>query len=370
MWLLLIALIFSGVVAFLGAGFLALDHLIPSKEYLRATFNWWIGDAVAIGSITPFILIHVLPRLRRFVGDPEPANTLQDTVVTGRHEFHGIQRAVESALIAACIAAVLWIALSGHWSRGDQMFYLLFLPLIWVAVRRGLRGATTAILAMDSGIILALRIYPRPASELTVLQLLMLVISFAGLVLGALISERDAGELRLSREEGRMRLLLESTGEAVYGVNTQGECTFFNLAMLRLLRWMSEYYGHPLGEVVSIAIPKAIWALSQKFEAKGKLPSLEETSAALDVFSNKREAPDLTGAETEAAHQRRGPTVLRIDALHRQHHRLAANREETLDDCLVHAALDRRQLGWRKRRYMTRAWRLPPPPRPRRRPQR
>jgi PAS domain S-box-containing protein len=252
MWLLLIALIFSGVVAFLGAGFLALDNLIPSKEYLRATFNWWIGDAVAIGSITPFLLIHVLPRLRRFVGDPEPANTLQDTLVPGRHEFHGIQRAVESALFAACIAAALWIALSGHWSHGDQMFYLLFLPLIWVAVRRGLRGATTAILAIDSGIILALRIYPRPASELTVLQLLMLIISFAGLVLGALISERDAGEQRLSREEGRMRLLLESTGEAVYGVNTQGECTFFNLAMLRLLRFPSteDVLGRNIHDVI------------------------------------------------------------------------------------------------------------------------
>ena len=242
MWLLLIALFSSCVVAFVGTGFLALDHLIPSKEYLRATFNWWVGDAVAIGSIAPFCLIYVLPGLRQFAGYSVPASSPGDqaTVVVGRHESQGIWRAAESILFAVCITTVLWMALSGRWSRGDEMFYVLFLPLIWMAVRRGLRGATAAILALDSGIILALTIYPRAPRELTVLQFLMLILSLAGLVLGALISERDAGEQRLSQEEGRMRLLLESTGEAIYGVDTNGECTFCNLAMLRLLRYDSQ----------------------------------------------------------------------------------------------------------------------------------
>jgi len=242
LWLLLVATLSSCVVAFLGTEFLVLDHLIPSRDYLRATFNWWVGDAVAIGSLTPFCLIYVLPRIRRFAGYSEPAGTVEDRalVVVNRHEFQGIRRAMESGLFAVCIIAALWIALSGRWSRGNDMFYLLFLPLIWVAVRRGLRGATAAILALDTGIIVALSIYPRDSSELAVLQHLMLVLSLAGLVLGALISERDAGEQRLSQEEGRMRLLLDSTGEAIYGIDLKGACTFCNLAMLRLLRYDSQ----------------------------------------------------------------------------------------------------------------------------------
>ncbi|MGC2670904.1 MAG: response regulator, partial [Candidatus Acidiferrum sp.] len=119
-------------------------------------------------------------------------------------------------------------------------FYLLFPPLIWVAVRRGLRGATAAILALDTGLIIALRIYPRSPGELSLLQFLMLILSLAGLVLGALISERDAGERRLSDEEARIRLLLESTGEAIYGANNNGKCTFCNQALLRLLRFASQ----------------------------------------------------------------------------------------------------------------------------------
>jgi PAS domain S-box-containing protein len=286
MWLLLIAMLSSCVVAFVGTGFLILDHLISSRDYLQATINWWIGDAVAIGSIAPFCLIYVLPRLRRFVGYSEPARTAgdRDLLVVGRHELQGIRRAAESGLFAVCIVAVLWIALCGRWSRGDEMFYLLFLPLIWMAVRRGLRGATAAILALDSGIIVALRIYPRGPSELPLLQFLMLILSLAGLVLGALISERDGGEQRLSQEEGRMRLLLESTGEAIYGVDLKGECTFCNLAMLRLLRYASQdgVLGRNIHDVIhhtrrdGSPYPRKECALQKEFRAGRKFHETDE----------------------------------------------------------------------------------------------
>jgi PAS domain S-box-containing protein len=238
MWLLLVAVLSGFVMAFAGAGFLALDHLIPSGDYLRATLNWWVGDAVAIASIAPYCLIHVLPAVRRFAGYSESARPAGGhiPVVADKRELQGFARAMESGLFGVCIIAVLWVALSGRWARGSEMFYLLFLPLLWMTVRRGLRGATAAILTLDSGIIVALRIYPRNPSELTHLQFLMLILSLAGLVLGTLISERGASEQQLSQEESRMRLLLESTGEAIYGVDMRGECTFCNLAMLKLLR--------------------------------------------------------------------------------------------------------------------------------------
>src|ERR1700675_3371611 len=285
-WLLLIAVLASCVTAFVGTGFLAIDHLIPSRDYVHAALNWWVGDAVAIASIAPFCLIHVLPRLRRFAGYSEPASTPADRVLAmvGRHELRGIRRAGESALFAVCITAVLWMSLSGRWSRGNEMFFLLFLPLIWMAVRRGLRGATAAILALDSGIIVALRIYPRGPSELTLLQFLMLILSLAGLVLGALISERDAGEQKLSQEEGRMRLLLESTGEAIYGMDIKGECTFCNLAMLRLLRYASQdgVLGRNIHDVIhhtrrdGSPYPRDECVLQTKFRAGNKFHETDE----------------------------------------------------------------------------------------------
>jgi PAS domain S-box-containing protein len=240
-WLLLIATCASCIVAFVGTRFLMADRLIPASGYLLATMNWWIGDAVAIGSIVPFSLIYIVPHLRQYMGFSERNGKAAEAAhKAGRHELQGFGRAVESGLFAAGIVAVLWAALSGRFSRGNEMFYLLFLPLILVAVRRGLRGAAAAILALDTGIILALQLFQRSYSELTLLQFLMLILSLAGLVLGALISERDESEQKLSEEEARMRLLLESTGEAIYGVNNQGEWTFCNQALLRLLGYKSQ----------------------------------------------------------------------------------------------------------------------------------
>ena len=234
MWLLLVATCAACVVAFVGTRFLMADHLIPASGYLLATMNWWVGDAVAIGSIVPFSLIYIVPGLRRYMGyTGKSGKTREAAHKASRHELQGFWRVVESGLFAAGIVAVLWAALSGRFSRGNEMFYLLFLPLILVAVRRGLRGASAAILALDTGLILALQVYQRSYSELTLLQFLMLILSLAGLVLGALISERDESEQKLSEEEARMRLLLESTGEAIYGVNNKGEWTFCNHALDR-----------------------------------------------------------------------------------------------------------------------------------------
>ena len=236
-WLLLVATCSSILVAFVGTRFLVIDHLIPAEQYFPATLSWWVGDAVAIGSIAPFCLIYVLPKLRQFVGSAKDVESEErGSLAAGRHEWHGFRRGAESVLFAVSIAAVLWTALSGKFFHGNAIFYLLFLPVIWIAVRRGLRGATAGILALDSGIIVTTMIYPRSAGELVELQFVMLILSVTGLVLGALISERDVGERRLSEEEGRMRLLLESTGEAIYGIDVEGRCTFCNHAMLQLLR--------------------------------------------------------------------------------------------------------------------------------------
>lgn len=76
MWLLLVAILSSCLAAFAGTGFLVLDHLIHSREYLQATFNWWVGDAVAIGSITPFVSSMCCPGsggLRAIPNLPGPA---------------------------------------------------------------------------------------------------------------------------------------------------------------------------------------------------------------------------------------------------------------------------------------------------------
>lgn len=56
----------------------------------------------------------------------------------------------------------------------------------------------------------------------------------------------------LSRSEARSRLLLESTGEGIYGVDTDGRCTFCNPAAARMLgyRTPAELHGRNMHDTV------------------------------------------------------------------------------------------------------------------------
>ena len=49
------------------------------------------------------------------------------------------------------------------------------------------------------------------------------------------VADRQRAQEALHESEGRIRLLLDSTAEAIYGIDRDGKCTFCNPATLRLL---------------------------------------------------------------------------------------------------------------------------------------
>ena len=259
--LLAVSLTSSCAVAFAGVLMGVADHVIKPSEYLHASIAWWVGDAVTLASITPFLLVYAMPWLLRFCRVPG-ANVVERAVkkTVLRYGSHTLPVWMESLLLVASIGGTLWIVFLGSYTHRSDLFYLFFLPIIWVAVRRGLRGATAGILALNFGIIMLLRIYPQDNQQLAVVQFLMLILSLTGLVLGAVISERDVSERRLSEEEERIRLLLESTAEAIYGVDLAGACMFCNPALLRLLGYESrdEVLGKNMHSLVHHTLPNGL----------------------------------------------------------------------------------------------------------------
>ena len=259
--LLAASLASSCAVAFAGVLMGVADHAIKPSEYLRASIAWWVGDAVTLASLTPFLLVYVIPWLLRYCrvpGATAEERAAKKTVL--RRGSHTILVWIESLLLAASIGGTLWIVFLGSYSHRSELFYLFFLPIIWMAVRRGLRGVTAGILTLNFGIIVLLRIYPQDNQQLAVVQFLMLILSLTGLVLGAVISERDRSEHRLSEEEERIRLLLESTAEAIYGVDLTAACTFCNPAFLRLLGYESreEVLGRNMHDLVHHTLPNGL----------------------------------------------------------------------------------------------------------------
>jgi PAS domain S-box-containing protein len=71
------------------------------------------------------------------------------------------------------------------------------------------------------------------------------------------ISERRFVEKRLRDSEAQVRLLLDSTGEGIYGVDLEGNCTFANPACVRLLGFDSDadLLGRNMHELVHHTLP-------------------------------------------------------------------------------------------------------------------
>lgn len=65
--LLGVSLLASLVSATAGTFVLVCSKLISPRDYWQATFNWWMGDAVALFSLTPLLLEFLVPRLRKFL---------------------------------------------------------------------------------------------------------------------------------------------------------------------------------------------------------------------------------------------------------------------------------------------------------------
>jgi two-component system sensor kinase FixL len=101
-----------------------------------------------------------------------------------------------------------------------QPFYLLFLPIIWMAVRTGIEGVSIGILITQLGLMVGVQFFPAGTHDVTAFQALMLVLAVTGLVAGELVTERRRTEaaLRLHQESLARVARLGSVGELAAAV--------------------------------------------------------------------------------------------------------------------------------------------------------
>ena len=230
-----VSLLASLAAATSGTAILVWSGEIPAVNYVQAAFNWWIGDAVALSSLTPFLLEFVVPWCRRYLGFAGA----EESALAAKNWAWTRAEILESFGFLASLAFLIYLAFGNTFARSAHLFYLFFLPVIWIAIRRGLRGVVVALILLDSSLAIMMRMTHQGMEDLAVLQFLMLILAFTALILGAIIGERKKVEQRLADEEERIRLILESTAEGIYGTDTHGVCTFVNQAALRILGFSS-----------------------------------------------------------------------------------------------------------------------------------
>jgi diguanylate cyclase (GGDEF)-like protein len=179
----------TGMLTLLG------DGLIRPSDALTTTVQWWASDTIAIFAGAPFLLVRVIPHVDRWLNGADEGHAALSSNPLSRVRVLEVTAQTGSALLA------IWLVFGFAPAIPYQPLYLLFVPLIWVAVRYGLPGAALGVFAIDIGLTFAAWITQAPHGSLPRLQLAMLALGITGLCLGAVVSEgrRAEDDLRRSR---------------------------------------------------------------------------------------------------------------------------------------------------------------------------
>jgi signal transduction histidine kinase len=171
-------------------GILVAAGVLPAADFAAIAASYWVGDMIGIMVMTPFALVVWSRRYAVWLS----AETLVQLV----------------ALIAVLVVAhVCWTV------EHLPVFYVLFVPIVLMAVRTGFEGVCLGILATELCLILGFHAYPDELGEMPTMQALMLILAFTGLFAGGLVTERRRTEavLRLHQESLARLARLGSVGE-------------------------------------------------------------------------------------------------------------------------------------------------------------
>jgi signal transduction histidine kinase len=153
--------------------------VLPPGQWTDALLRYWIGDAVGVFITMPLFAMLMDERGRAFL--------------------RGVLHRWETWLYGAVTVATVWITL-GLGPDDVRYFYIVFLPMVWAALRGGLSGSVLTAALAQLAIIAAVQL--RGFATVTVfdVQALAVVLVLVGFLVGVFIDEqrRLGAELRQS----------------------------------------------------------------------------------------------------------------------------------------------------------------------------
>jgi diguanylate cyclase (GGDEF)-like protein/PAS domain S-box-containing protein len=231
----------TGVLCLIG------DHSITAREWWSASSAWFIGDGIGLLGLAPFLLIHVFPSVRRWLG---VADGRRDPFYDRRNYANsGEWQVIESVGQTISMLAVLWIMFGPRWAQ-LELYYLAFIPILWLAMRSGIRRVVIGTLALNFGIVASMHLFPPDSSLLVKSGLLMLVVSASGLVVGATVTERQRLGAKLDERTTYLNSLFENSPLGIVVLNPSGRVDLVNAAFTHLsLYHLGELVGRDLDSV-------------------------------------------------------------------------------------------------------------------------
>jgi two-component system, LuxR family, sensor kinase FixL len=234
--LILVTITSSGLAACGFVAAYATAGVVPWSGFLDAVVHYWIGDTAGIIGLAPPLLTLTQPR--EYSG-PADHNRLW---------LQLSEIVAQGACIVAALALVFSRVVSHHPFR---LFYVLFLPLIWIAMRRGLAATSWAVLGIQIGLIAGLLSQEQSEATLRDFQFLMFALAATGLMLGAVASERHRLSRALAESERRRTTILNTARDGILTIDAYGQIQSTNPAVERLFARPGHLLiGRDIGEFI------------------------------------------------------------------------------------------------------------------------
>jgi signal transduction histidine kinase len=216
---------FAYVMIFRRTGFIAHHDMLP------LVIEYWVGDVIGLTVIAPAFLTN-----RRQLLSMQWVKTLLSWEVLAQ---------IGSVVLS------LWIMFFWQDPIIGPLFYPLFIPLAWVAARHGLKGITLILLLMQVGLMGTVETLGITVLVATKLQYLMLALCWTGLLLGAVVSERQRAQVSVQRGEARLRSIIELAPDGIVITDEAGNVEMAN-------RLFESIYGARQGNLVGRDITSLI----------------------------------------------------------------------------------------------------------------
>jgi signal transduction histidine kinase len=204
-------------------------QVIPPATWSDAFSRYWIGDAVGVLITMPLFSMLLDER--------------------GRASLRDVVKRWDTGLYAAVTVLAVWFTLALSTESDVRYFYVVFLPIVWAALRGGLPGAVLAAALAQIAIISAVQFRGFATLAVFEIQSLAVVLAIVGFLVGVFIDEHRrmgaelqhslrlaaAGEMAaaLAHELNQPLTAMSAYGTACEDLISQGEQGEVLLEMVR-----------------------------------------------------------------------------------------------------------------------------------------
>ena len=187
----------AAIVGIFYVGALSAAGFLFKGSFIDVTFRFWLGDTVGVLVTAPLLMV---------AADPERRQRL----------IQALHKPETALQFATLLGMILFMFQSG--ARPQEYFYLLFLPLIWIASRNGLSGAAVGSCMVQVGVVVGAQTGSLQALTIVELQVLVTALTLTALSLGIIVDERERVVEDLKRSL-RLAAASEMAGAIAHEIN-------------------------------------------------------------------------------------------------------------------------------------------------------